>query len=237
MDGAGRRLWRRPDGSDPESEMTMEMRLFNTLTGQVEPLEPLAPPEVRMYACGLTVYNRGHVGNYRTMVISDVLRRTLRHLGYRVNGVLNITDVDDRIIQQAVAAGSDIQGFTAEYIRGPRRGHGDPRARASRAHAPGHRPHPRDDRAHRAPDRERPHLRGRRQRLLPDRVLSRVRTALGARRGGDQGRGPGRHRQVRQGERPGLRPVEAQDRRAGVGPVGRPLRARVVPAGTSSARP
>ncbi len=96
--------------------MTMEMRLFNTLTGQVETLEPLNPPEVRMYACGLTVYNRGHVGNYRTMVASDVLRRTLRHLGYTVNGVLNITDVDDRIIQQAVAAKSNIEGLTAQYI-------------------------------------------------------------------------------------------------------------------------
>jgi cysteinyl-tRNA synthetase len=96
--------------------MTMQMRLFNTLTSQVEALEPLHPPEVRMYACGLTVYNRGHVGNYRTMVTTDVLRRTLRHLGYAVKGVLNITDVDDRIIQQAVAAGSDIESFTAQYI-------------------------------------------------------------------------------------------------------------------------
>ena len=96
--------------------MTMEIRLFNTLTSRVEALEPLDPPEVRMYACGLTVYNRGHVGNYRTMVTSDVLRRTLRHLGYRVKGVLNITDVDDRIIQQAVAAQSDIQSFTAQWI-------------------------------------------------------------------------------------------------------------------------
>jgi cysteinyl-tRNA synthetase len=87
---------------------TMEMRLFNTLTGEVEPVDPLEPPEVRMYSCGLTVYNRGHVGNYRTMVATDVLRRTLRHLGYRVKGVLNITDVDDRIIQQAVAAGASI---------------------------------------------------------------------------------------------------------------------------------
>jgi cysteinyl-tRNA synthetase len=95
---------------------TMEMRLFNTLTGEVERLEPLEPPEVGMYACGLTVYNRGHVGNYRTMVASDVLRRTLRHLGYKVKGVLNITDVDDRIIQQALAAGKDLHGFTAPWI-------------------------------------------------------------------------------------------------------------------------
>jgi cysteinyl-tRNA synthetase len=94
----------------------MEMRLFNTLTGDIEALQPVHPPEVRMYACGLTVYNRGHVGNYRTMVAADVLRRTLRFLGYRVNGVLNITDVDDRIIQQAQAAGKDLHGFTAPWI-------------------------------------------------------------------------------------------------------------------------
>jgi cysteinyl-tRNA synthetase len=97
--------------------MTMQMRLFNTLSGRVDPLEPLNPPEVRMYSCGLTVYNRGHVGNYRTMTTTDVLRRTLRHLGFSVKGVLNITDVDDRIIQQAVAAGADIETFTAQYIR------------------------------------------------------------------------------------------------------------------------
>jgi cysteinyl-tRNA synthetase len=98
--------------------MSDPIRLFNTLTGQVEPLEPLAPPEVRMYACGLTVYDRGHVGNFRTAVATDVLRRTLKHLGYRVRGVVNITDVDDRIIQKAVAAGKDLATFTAEYIRG-----------------------------------------------------------------------------------------------------------------------
>jgi cysteinyl-tRNA synthetase len=97
--------------------MTNEMRLFNTLTGKVEPLRPIAPPEIRMYACGLTVYNRGHVGNYRTLVASDVLRRALRYLGYRVKGVLNITDVDDRIIQQALAANQDLHGFTAPWIR------------------------------------------------------------------------------------------------------------------------
>ena len=59
----------------------MELRLFNTLSAEVEPL-PL--PELRFYACGPTVYNRAHVGNFRTLVAVDVLRRTLRHLGYRV---------------------------------------------------------------------------------------------------------------------------------------------------------
>jgi cysteinyl-tRNA synthetase len=97
--------------------MTIEMRLFNTLTGKVDPLRPISPPEIRMYACGLTVYNRGHVGNYRTIVTTDVLRRALRYLGYRVKGVLNITDVDDRIIQQALAANQDLHGFTAPWIR------------------------------------------------------------------------------------------------------------------------
>jgi cysteinyl-tRNA synthetase len=97
--------------------MTMPMRLFNTLSGQVEPLEPISPPEIRMYACGLTVYDRGHVGNYRTFVAADVLRRALRHLGHRVSGVMNITDVDDRIIQKALAAGKDLHDFTEPWVR------------------------------------------------------------------------------------------------------------------------
>ena len=93
------------------------MRLHNTLTGRIEELQPLAPPEVRMYVCGLTVYGRGHIGNYRTLVATDLLRRALRYKGYRVNEVMNITDVDDRIIKLAAAAGSDLRTFTAEHIR------------------------------------------------------------------------------------------------------------------------
>jgi cysteinyl-tRNA synthetase len=92
------------------------LRLYDTLRGSLEPLEPLAPPEVRFYACGPTVYNRAHVGNFRTFVATDVLRRTLRHLGYRVREVMNITDVDDRIIQLASAAGQDLESFTARHI-------------------------------------------------------------------------------------------------------------------------
>jgi cysteinyl-tRNA synthetase len=97
--------------------MTKELRLFNTLSGQVEALTPLLPPEVSIYACGPTVYNRAHVGNFRSFVATDVLRRTLRHLGYRVREVMNLTDVDDRIIQKAQEAGKDLRSFTAEYIR------------------------------------------------------------------------------------------------------------------------
>jgi len=97
--------------------MTTTMRLFNTLTGQVDPLVPLRPGEIGMYVCGVTVYNRGHIGNFRTFVATDLLRRALRYAGYRVTEVMNVTDVDDRIIQQAQAAGKNLRDFTAEYIR------------------------------------------------------------------------------------------------------------------------
>jgi cysteinyl-tRNA synthetase len=93
------------------------MRLFNTLAGRVEPLVPLRPGEIGMYVCGVTVYNRGHIGNFRTFVATDLLRRALRYAGYRVTEVMNVTDVDDRIIQQAQAAGKSLRDFTAEYIQ------------------------------------------------------------------------------------------------------------------------
>ncbi len=94
--------------------MSMELRLFNTLSAEVE---TLPPPEVRFYACGPTVYDRAHVGNFRTLVAVDVLRRTLRHFGYRVREVMNITDVDDRIIEKAQQAGKDLRAFTTEFVR------------------------------------------------------------------------------------------------------------------------
>ncbi len=97
--------------------MTHELKLFNTLSAEVEALSPLAPPEVTFYACGPTVYDRAHVGNFRSFVATDVLRRTLKHFGQRVREVMNLTDVDDRIIQKAQEAGKDLASFTAEYIR------------------------------------------------------------------------------------------------------------------------
>jgi cysteinyl-tRNA synthetase len=97
--------------------MTKELRLYDTLSGKVEALAPLAPPAVGLYACGPTVYARAHVGNFRTFVATDVLRRSLRHLGYRVCEVMNVTDVDDRIIEKAQEAGRDLRSFTAEYVR------------------------------------------------------------------------------------------------------------------------
>jgi len=97
--------------------MTATMRLFNTLSGQVDPLVPQRPGEIGMYVCGVTVYNRGHIGNFRTFVATDLLRRALRYAGYRVTEVRNITDVDDKIIQLAQAAGKTLRDFTAEHIR------------------------------------------------------------------------------------------------------------------------
>src|SRR6185295_9704960 len=95
----------------------LEMRLFNTLTGRVEPLVPLRPGEIGMYVCGVTVYNRGHIGNFRPFVATDLLRRALRYAGYRVNEIMNVTDVDDRIIEQARAAGRGLTEFTGQYVR------------------------------------------------------------------------------------------------------------------------
>jgi cysteinyl-tRNA synthetase len=95
----------------------MELRLHDTMSGRVEPFAPRQPPEVRMYVCGLTVYGRGHIGNYRSLVATDLLRRVLRYKGYRVTEVMNITDVDDRIIKLAGEAGQDLRTFTADHIR------------------------------------------------------------------------------------------------------------------------
>ncbi len=93
----------------------MTLRLFNTLTGQVEPLTPSEGGVLRMYACGPTVYDYGHIGNFRTFLEVDVLRRFLRLTGVPVRHVMNITDVDDKIIRNAAAAGMAIGAYTAKY--------------------------------------------------------------------------------------------------------------------------
>jgi cysteinyl-tRNA synthetase len=93
------------------------MRLYNTLTRSEEPFAPAAGRTVRMYTCGLTVYARGHIGNFRTFICIDVLRRTLKHLlGYDVRQVMNFTDVDDRTIIGAQKAGMELRRYTDQYI-------------------------------------------------------------------------------------------------------------------------
>jgi len=91
------------------------MQLFNTLSGQVETLTPADGQTVRMYACGPTVYDYGHIGNFRTFLHVDVLRRYLKQLGMDVRHVMNITDVDDKIIRNAAAAGMSLKAYTQKF--------------------------------------------------------------------------------------------------------------------------
>src|SRR6202790_5060578 len=93
----------------------MSLRLFNTLSSRIEEFRPLLDNEVRMYACGPTVYDYGHIGNFRTFVAVDILRRFLRQSGYKVRHVMNITDVDDKIIRFAARDGVSVQQYTAKY--------------------------------------------------------------------------------------------------------------------------
>ena len=93
------------------------LQLFNTLTGKIEPLEPVGAAALRMYACGPTVYDYGHIGNFRTFLHVDVLRRFLRLQGVAVNHVMNITDVDDKIIRNATAADKPIKEYTERFER------------------------------------------------------------------------------------------------------------------------
>src|SRR6476619_975703 len=93
----------------------MALRLYNTLSGKIEEFRPLRGNEVRMYACGPTVYDYGHIGNFRTFVAVDLLRRFLRQSGYKVHHVMNITDVDDKIIRNSARDGITVQQYTAKY--------------------------------------------------------------------------------------------------------------------------
>jgi len=93
------------------------LKLQNTLSGQVEEFRPLKGNLVRMYACGPTVYNYVHIGNFRTFVFVDLLRRYLLYLGYDVLHVMNITDIDDKIIKRSVETGKSLREYTSEYLQ------------------------------------------------------------------------------------------------------------------------
>jgi cysteinyl-tRNA synthetase len=92
-----------------------EFRLYNTLTRRVEPFAPADGQTVRMYTCGPTVYNPAHLGNFRTFLFEDLLRRTLRLAGWKVEQVMNLTDVDDKIIRKAAALGTTIGEVTEPF--------------------------------------------------------------------------------------------------------------------------
>jgi len=94
-----------------------EIQLHNTLSGKLEPFVPQKPGEVRMYTCGPTVYDYAHIGNYRTFVFQDILRRFLKLRGFELQHVMNLTDVDDRIIANAAAAGKNIRDYTERFAQ------------------------------------------------------------------------------------------------------------------------
>lgn len=94
----------------------MATMFFNTLTRKKEQFEPLKPGEVGMYTCGPTVYGYAHIGNFRTYMFEDLLRRYLLRKGYKVTQVMNITDVDDKTIKGSNEAGIALDDYTAQYI-------------------------------------------------------------------------------------------------------------------------
>jgi cysteinyl-tRNA synthetase len=103
----------------PSSNLAMKglkmLKLYNTLTNEKDEFQPIEPGVVRLYTCGPTVYDYAHIGNFRTFVFQDFLRRYLRFRGYRLTHVMNITDVDDRIIQNSREQGIPLKDYTAKY--------------------------------------------------------------------------------------------------------------------------
>jgi len=97
------------------AQLPMALRLFNTMSARVEEFRPLQGNEVRMYACGPTVYDYGHIGNFRTFIAVDLLQRFLAQSGYKVRYVMNITDVDDKIIRNSARDGVPVKQYTAKY--------------------------------------------------------------------------------------------------------------------------
>jgi cysteinyl-tRNA synthetase len=92
-----------------------EFQLYNTMSRSVEPLKPLAPPRVSLYVCGPTIYNYGHIGNFRTYIAVDLLSRALRHFDFQVDHVMNFTDVDDKTIRSSREKNQPLKEFTAVY--------------------------------------------------------------------------------------------------------------------------
>ena len=151
----------------------MALRFYNTLTQQVQEFAPARDNTVRMYTCGPTVYDYAHIGNFRTFTFVDILRRTLRANGFGLNHVMNITDVDDKIIRNAAAQGKTIEEYTAVYTQAFLDDCQALRLERPERLAHGHRAHRRHGGRHRAAGGSPPHLRERRHRLLPHLRLSR----------------------------------------------------------------
>ena len=93
----------------------MEIRFYNTLTRKKEIFKPINKGKVSLYTCGPTVYNRAHIGNFRTFIFEDVLKRVLQLVGYNVKHVMNITDVDDKTIKKAHEENKILNKITSKY--------------------------------------------------------------------------------------------------------------------------
>src|SRR3989344_366823 len=93
----------------------MVLKLYNTLTRKKEIFKPLKKDDVKMYSCGPTVYNYAHIGNLRTYIFNDLLRRSLEFLGYKIIHVMNITDVDDKTIAASQKNSMSLKEFTTKY--------------------------------------------------------------------------------------------------------------------------
>ena len=100
---------------NPHLMAMAEIQLYNSMSRAVEPLRPLAPPRVTLYVCGPTIYNYGHIGNFRTYVAVDLLRRALKQFGYQVDHVMQFTDVDDKTIRGSREAGVPLKQFTSQF--------------------------------------------------------------------------------------------------------------------------
>ena len=94
----------------------MTLTLFNTLGRRLEPFEPVTPGRVSLYTCGPTVYNYAHIGNFRTFLFEDLLRRWLEASGFEVFHVMNLTDVDDKTIKGATARGEPLRTYVQAFI-------------------------------------------------------------------------------------------------------------------------
>src|SRR3990172_12899814 len=93
------------------------LKIHDSLTGEKRVFTPIDPGKVRMYVCGMTVYDYCHLGHARVLVVFDTVVRYLRESGYEVNYVRNITDIDDKIIQRANEAGESVQALTERFIQ------------------------------------------------------------------------------------------------------------------------
>src|ERR1700759_3003816 len=95
---------------------TPQLKLFNTETRVKEVLKPLRDNHVRMYTCGPTVYNYIHIGNLRTFMFEDLLRRTIKFFGMEITQVMNLTDVDDKTIKGAIAKNVTLDEYTKPFV-------------------------------------------------------------------------------------------------------------------------